>query len=251
MQSRTRRYPNLFAAVTALIVLSSAGRVRAASVPYVGSVALTGDTTAGGATLTGTMVAQRAVPFLLLDLRFDAAYDLTLHNFVVRAADTGTLDFYYRFTNASDKALRLVDMDTGGFTRPGSVDLIDVNLWDEATGTFAPYTADRGPSNFGGVALQFPPAETLAPGESSRLFFIRTAATRYELAALTQFRSTPGTSTDNGFAMTFNPVLEGPIVPPPRGATAVLLPPAAPVAVLMLLAGMVFGERARRRRRLI
>ena len=127
--------------------------------------------------------------------------------------------------------------------------VIDVNLWDEATGTYAPVLADRGRSNFGGVALDFPAADVLAPGESSRLFFIRTAATRHELAGLTQFRSTPGTTTDNGFALTFSPVLEGPLVPPPQPGEPVVvpLPPAAPVAGVMMLLGMAVAQRARRR----
>ena len=190
----------------------------AASVPYVGSVPVTD---AGGGTtphLSGGVVAERTVPFLLIDGGFDQAYDLTLHNFVVREPSAGTLDFYYQVTNRSARPLRLIDMDTGRFSRPGSVDPIDVNLWDETTGTFAPLLADRTASNFDGVALQFPSLDFLAPGESSRLFFIRTGATDFELGGLTQFRSTPGTTSDNGFAVTFNPVLDGPIIPPPVAA---------------------------------
>ena len=247
MQSRTPQLPPSLAAAFASLVLLLAPLAGAASVPYVGSVPVTADPAAEVSALTGTVLAQRSVPFLLLDARFDAEYDLTLHNSVVRAADTGALDFYYRVTNGSDRPLRLVDIDTGRFTRPGSFDLIDVNLWNEVTGTFAPLIADRGRSHFGGVALVFPETETLAPGESSRLFFIRTAAVRYELAGLTQFRSTPGTTSDNGFAMTFSPVLDGPVVPPPQAQTIVPLPAAAPVAAVMMVLGMAGAGRARRR----
>ena len=186
--------------------------------PYVGSVPIT-DAGGGDAGLTGSIMARRSVPFLLLDAGFDSSHDLVLENTVVRAAGSGTLDFFYRVTNRSDHPLRLIDMDTGRFSRTGSFDPVDVNLWDEATGTYAPLLADRGRSRFGGVALVFPEAQTLAPGESSRLFFNRTPATRFELGGLTQFRSTPGVTSDNGFALTFNPVLEGPIVPPPVPAT--------------------------------
>jgi hypothetical protein len=250
VQSRTRSRYNFSAVALAALLsfLAPSSRTEAASVPYVGSVPLT-ENVGESPALTGIVLAQRSVPFILLDADFDAAYDLTLHNSVVRVEGAGTLDFYYRVTNSSDRPLRLVDMDTGRFTRPGSVDLIDVNLWDEATGTYAPVLADRGRSNFGGVALDFPAADVLAPGESSRLFFIRTAATRYELAGLTQFRSTPGTTTDNGFALTFSPVLEGPLVPPPQPGEPVVvpLPPAAPVAGVMMLLGMAVAQRARRR----
>jgi hypothetical protein len=233
-----------------MLLLASACPAKAASVPYVGSVAVTADPLGETPAPTGAVLAHRSVPFFLLDARFDAEYDLTLQNFVVRSAETGTLDFYYRVTNGSDRPLRLVDMDTGRFTRPDSVDPIDVNLWDDTTGTYAPLVADRGRSNFGGVALDFPASDALAPGESSRLFFIRTAATEYELAGLTQFRSSPGTASDNGFAMTFNPVLDGPVVPPPQEQVVVPLPPLAPAALLML-AGMGLAERLRHRRRLI
>lgn len=191
---------------------------RAAPVPYVGSVPIT-DTPGDGAGWTGSIVARRSVPFLLLDARFASSHDLVLENTVVRAAGTGTLDFFYRVTNQSDHPLRLIDMDTGRFSRTGSFDHIDVNLWDEATGKYAPLLADRGRSRFGGVALVFPETETLDPGESSRVFFVRTPATRFELGGLTQFRSTPDVTADSGFALTFNPVLDGPIVPPPVPAT--------------------------------
>ena len=231
----------LVAAVAVLGTLPHAPRASAASVPYVGSVPVTGDGEGKYPELTGPVVARRDVPFILLDGSFDAHYDLTLQNFVVKAADTGTLDFYYRVTNRSDHALRLLDMDSGRFTRPGSVDPIDVNLRDETTGTYAPLLADRGASHFGGVALEFPSSQTLDPGESSRLFFIRTAATRYDLAGLTQFRSTPDTSTDSGFALTFNPVLDGPVVPPP---TNVPLPGGA-FAVLTVMALLGVRDRVR------
>ena len=251
MQSRKRNHRRNWSAAAAVLVafLATARCAGAASVPYVGSVPVT-DGRSQHDGLTGTILAQRSVPFLMLDAQFDAAYDLTLQNFVVRAQGTGTLDFYYRVTNGSDEPLRLVDMDTGRFTRPGSVDPIDVNLWDEATGSYAPLLADRGRSHFGGVALVFPSSETLAPGESSRWFFIRTGATRYDLAGLTQFRSTPGTTTDNGFALTFNPILEGPIVPPPVAQVSIPLPPAVPLAALIILGFAGACERVRSVRRL-
>jgi hypothetical protein len=50
--------------------------------------------------------------------------------------------------------------------------------------------------------------------------------------------------------MTFNPVLDGPVVPPPQEQVVVPLPPLAPAALLML-AGMGLAERLRHRRRLI
>ena len=247
MQSRShsQSFTRIVVLAVALLWLP-AGLVRAASVPYVGSVPVTRGGVTSSSGLTGTVLDSRSSPFLLLDARFDAEYDLTLHNFVVRAADTGTLDFYYRVTNASDRPLRLVDMDTGRFTRPGSVDLIDVNLWDDATGTYAPLQADRTRSHFGGVALDFPVTETLDPGESSRLFFIRTGATRYALAGLTQFRASPGTTTDNGFALTFNPVLEGPIVPPPASPVSIPLPPGAAAAAAIIVACAVYLNPRRR-----
>ena len=246
MQS-CRRSQSVSSTLVALLALVlPAQMTSAASVPYVGSVAVTGGVSTSNPGLTGSVLDRRSVPFLLLDARFDAEYDLTLHNLVVRAADTGTLDFYYRVTNESGRPLRLVDMDTGRFTRPGSVDLIDVNLWDETSGTYAPLQADRTRSNFGGVALDFPAWETLDPGESSRLFFIRTRATRYTLTGITQFRSTPGTTTDNGFAMTFNPVLEGPIVPPPAAQVSIPLPPGGPVAAAVMVACAAYLNPRRR-----
>ena len=216
------------AAVGVALGLPPGRAARAASVPYVGSVPIT-DAARDDAAWTGTIVARRSVPFLLLDPGFDSAYDLVLENTVVRARGTGTLDFFYRVTNGSDHPLRLIDMDTGRFSRAGSFDPVDVNLWDEATGTYAPLLADRGRSRFGGVALVFPEAEALAPGESSRLFFVRTPATQFELGGLTQFRSTPDVTWDNGFALTFNPVLEGPIVPPPAPVPPTPGPVAEPV----------------------
>jgi len=235
-----RRFCLLSLFLFVAVVLS--GTARAASVPYVGSVAVGDD--AGHTGIAGKVIAERSVPFLLIDARFDAAYDLTLQNFVARQPGTGTLDFYYRVTNGSDRSLRLIDMDTGRFSRAGSFDPIDVNLWDETTGTYAPLLADRGRSHFGGVALAFPSDETLDPGESSRLFFIRTAATHYELEGLTQFRSTPDLRMDAGFALTFSPVLDGPVVPPPPLAAEVPLPPAALPALVTLL---VVTFRPRRR----
>lgn len=236
------------------VVLAGAGalthprRAGAASVPYAGSVSV--NDLSHVTWETATVLAQRAVPFLLLDASFDAAYDLTLDNYVLRVGDAGTLDFAYRVTNASDRPLRLIDVDTGRFTRPDSFDPIDVNLFDEAAGSYAPIAADRGRSHFGGVALDFPPSETLAPGESSQLFIIRTAATRYEMTGLTQFRATPGTTTNNGFALTFNPVMDGPLVPPPGIQTAVPLPPGMWSGPLMalLIAGVHLrgrGDRAK------
>ena len=242
---RRRRWFQWILFAAAVLGMSSHGRrATAASVPYVGSVPVTVGGEGKYPQLTGPVVAERDVPFILLDGSFDARYDLTLQNFVVKAADTGTLDFYYRVTNRSDHALRLLDMDSGRFTRPGSVDPIDVKLWDETTGTYAPLVADRSGSHFGGVALEFPQSQTLDPGESSRLFFIRTAATRYDLAGVTQFRSTPDTSTDSGFALTFNPVLDGPVVPPP---TNVPLPGGAfAVLSVMVLLGLRDRVRATR-----
>lgn len=258
--------PILFSFAIVTSALTPGGGARAASVPYVGSVPIT-DPAGDDAGRTGTIVARRTVPFLLLDARFDSANDLTLENTVVRAAGSGTLDFYYRVTNASDHPIRLIDMDTGRFSRTGSFDPVDVNLWDEATGTYAPLLADRGRSRFGGVALVFPQEETLDPGESSRLFFIRTPATRFELAGLTQFRSTPGVTSENGFALTFNPVLEGPMVPPPvmeepeaaQGQVPGAEPPPSPVPVPLpagvwggaIVAGvmvMARGGRGRKKR---
>ena len=234
-----RRFIRTIALLFALSVAAPvATPALAASVPYVGSVPVTD--AGGGATphLSGDVVAERTVPFLLIDGGFDQAYDLTLSNFVVRVPEAGTLDFYYRVTNRSARPLRLIDMDTGRFSRPGSVDPIDVNLWDETTGTFAPLRADRTASRFDGVALQFPALDFLAPGESSRLFFIRTGATDFELGGLTQFRSTPGTTSDNGFAVTFNPVLDGPIIPPPTTPVAQPAPGGPPpVTIVPLPAG--------------
>lgn len=239
----------LLAAAIALLLPRSAG---AASVPYSGSVPV--DDIGHDTRAIGTVLAQRSVPFLLLDASFDAAYDLTLHNYVLRVADVGTLDFAYRVTNKSDRPLRLIDIDTGRFTRADSFDAIDVNLFDDAGGSYAPVAADRGRSHFGGVALDFPAAETLAPGESSRLFFIRTAATRYEMTGLTQFRATPGTTTNNGFALTFNPILDGPLVPPPGIQTVVPLPAGVWTGAVMaiLVAGVHLrcrGDRADHERR--
>jgi hypothetical protein len=229
VQSRRRFCLSLLILLVAVV---ACGPVRAASVPYVGSVAVGDDAEHPG--IAGKVIAERSVPFLLIDARFDAEYDLTLQNFVAREPQTGALDFYYRVTNGSDRSLRLIDMDTGRFTRPGSFDPIDVNLWDGTTGSYAPLLADRSRSHFGGVALAFPPDETLDPGESSRLFFIRTPATRYELEGLTQFRSTPDLRMDAGFALTFSPVLDGPLVPPPA-ATEVPLPAAAVPSLLTLV----------------
>jgi hypothetical protein len=232
----------------AALFFVSAPSLRAASVPFVGSVPVTDAPAAGSGEpgLTGPVLDSRSVPFLLLDPRFDAAHDLTLHNAVVRAQGTGALDFFYRVTNNSDRPLRLIDMDTGPFTRPDSVDPIDVNLWDDASGTYAPLRADREWSHFDGVAFQFPFFETLAAGESSRLFFIRTAATDYRLAGLTQFRSTPGTTSDNGFAVTFNPVLDGPIIPRPQPQVVVPLPAGAWIGgvVTVVFALMRWRRRA-------
>jgi hypothetical protein len=226
-----------------LAALMACGPVGAASVPYVGSVPVTG--AVQHPEIAGTVIAERSVPFLVIDADFASKYDLTLQNFVAREPGTGTLDFYYRVTNASQRPLRLIDMDTGRFMRPGSFDPIDVTLWDETTGRYAPVLADRGTSHFGGVTLAFPQDETLEPGESSRLFFIRTRATRYELAGLTQFRSSPDATTDAGFALTFAPVLDGPLVPPPAVATEVPLPAGWLPAVVTLA---VVGAAGRRRR---
>ena len=226
------------------MLVLAAPLTSAAPVPFVGSVPVTdGEIAAGDA-----IVAERTVPFLLLDARFDYAYDLTLHNFVVRSAATGTLDFFYRVTNNSDQPLRLIDMDTGPFTRPDSVDPIDVNLWDDASGAYAPLRADRQRSHFDGVSFQFPFFDALAAGESSRLFFVRTPAADFRLEGLTQFRSTPGYTTDNGFALTFNPVLDGPIIPPPQTAVVVPLPAGAWAAGLLTLACAVLRWRRPRPR---
>ena len=53
--------------------------------------------------------------------------------------------------------------------------------------------------------------------------------------------STPDTSTDSGFALTFNPVLEGPLVPPP---TNVPLPGGA-FAVLSVMVVLGLRDRVR------
>jgi hypothetical protein len=241
---QSRRRFCLLSLLFLLVAVVPCRPVGAASVPYVGSVAVGDDAEHPG--IAGKVIAERSVPFLLIDARFDAEYDLTLQNFVAREAGTGTLDFYYRVTNGSNRPLRLIDMDTGRFTRAGSFDPIDVNLWDETTGTYAPLLADRSRSHFGGVALVVPADETLDPGESSRLFFIRTGATRYELEGLTQFRSTPDLRMDAGFALTFSPVLDGPLVPPPA-ATEVPLPAGLLPALLTL--GLAGATRRRRRAR--
>lgn len=233
--NRRATRPILYLTFSLLTLLGHS--LHAAPVPFAGSVPLNdGMTPVGDPGLTGSVLESRSVPFLLLDARFDHAYDLTLHNFVVRARDAGTLDFYYRVTNNSDRPLRLIDMDTGPFTRPDSVDPIDVNLWHEATGSYAPVEAGRERSHFDGVSLQFPFFDTLAAGETSRLFFIRTAASDYRLEGLTQFRSTPGTTTDNGFALTFNPVLDGPIIPRPQPQVIVPLPVGAWIGGMVTVA---------------
>jgi len=221
-------------------------RAVAASVPYAGAVGLSAASSAGHSDFGGELLADRSVPFLVIDSRFDAEYDLTLHNFVVREAGTGTLDFYYGVTNDSDLPVRLADMDTGRFTRSLSVDPIDVRLRDDPRHDYAPFLADRTRSHFGGVTLDFPAGQTLGPGESSGLFFIRTAATRFELAGLTQFRSSPDLSSDDGFALTFNPVLDGALVPPPTAQVSVPVPPVAPVAAILILIGIGVTERLRR-----
>ena len=74
-----------------MLLLAPSVPAHAASVPYVGSVPVTAGASGEGAGPAGTILAHRSVPFLLLDARFDAQYDLVLQNFVTRSAETGTL----------------------------------------------------------------------------------------------------------------------------------------------------------------
>jgi hypothetical protein len=205
---------------------------HAGPVPYRGNAPVQPASPLDRPDLDGVVVADQSVPFTLIDTRFNAEYDLVLHNSVVREHAAGTLDFYYRVTNASDLPVRLLDVDTGSFARWGSFDPVEALYRDDVPGRVGPLRADRELSQFDGVVLTFPFFDTLSPGESSRLFVLRTEATRFELAGLTQFRSTPGYTDGNGFALTYNPVLDGPLVPPPAAPGAVPAPPAVWMALV-------------------
>ena len=171
------------AAAGALSVLVTAGGAAAVPVsPGVDSVHLTGTTLAATPELAGDIVARQSSPFRVNDFATGATlFDGTLESRVIREAASQKLAFHYRLiTNAGATAAggagggELFRFTTFGF-RPGIA--TDVGYLSDTPGDAGPSWGSRTDS---AVDFRFAGESTLAPGEDSLTFYVRTNATTFD-----------------------------------------------------------------------
>lgn len=142
------------------------------------TVALAGTTSAARPELAGDVLVDTIRPFSI-DLGGGLMITGSVQDRVVRSDADGTLDFYYRLFN---------DVDSSG-----TVDFVvrevytgfstDVDFRTDGLGTIGPDQAFRLAGSGEEVRFDFL-ADTVGPGEESRLFFIKTDATQYNDSGL-------------------------------------------------------------------
>ncbi|MEZ5542847.1 MAG: VPLPA-CTERM sorting domain-containing protein [Pseudomonadota bacterium] len=149
-------------------------------------VALPGTTMAAEPQLAGTVLVDELIPFA-----FSAGAGLddisgTVQQRVVRSAVDGTLDFYWRVTNADDSAAAIGSFRLGNFAAPE----YNANWRSDGLGDTAPSHADRFPGsgaayvNFDFDVFSRDPADGLLPGHSSYFMFLDTTARHYARSAV-------------------------------------------------------------------
>jgi len=170
LRSRT---PSRMARALCLALLTLGGTAFAVPMPPGGVGTPHGQTAAGTPSLAGVVVQDKVIPF-----DCGAAFHGTLQSRVVRSNSLGTLDFYYRIINdaTSVNGIRLVR--AVDFSQAPTADA-DYRL--DGSGTAAPSLITRVEASGDLVNFAFDDSP-IDPGESSRLFYVRSGRTNYDAA---------------------------------------------------------------------
>lgn len=200
------------------------------------SVDLHGTSIAAQPELSGALLATTTVPWD--DLQGNTG---TLESQVVRET-SGSLDFYYRLSNAAGSlapVFLLQLLDFGSFSA-------DVDFRSDLPGTRGPNHADSfaGPGVPRDLDFSFDDGNRIAPGESSRFMFVRTNARAYTFDQETFAAVIDLISPDFPFpSASFAPVFMPTALPEPATDTLI-----ASLIALLAWGGMGGRRRSRRAR---
>ncbi len=182
---------------TALVAFTAVGSF-ALFTPIAQAVNLT---SGNSVPLGGTTFAARPElgGIVIEDVLRSIGAGLTLQDRIVRSNIDGTLDFYWRLRNDSSSPITIGDPSGNVSARRASFAgfSTDVDFRIDGLGIVPPLTANRS-ADGSTVEFLFSPF-TLAAGESTRFFFIKTNATTYNASGTGSF----GLSSDFS---TFQPV---------------------------------------------
>lgn len=111
-----------------------------------------------------------------------------LRNQVVRESATGKLAFYYQITSVSSNTNNITGLFTfmGAQSAPHLQGSLDVNWRSDMNGTVNPSTAQNA---FGSYILFSLQPTQLAPGQTSRWFYIRTNAVNFAMNDTAQLQN--------------------------------------------------------------
>ncbi|WP_421658218.1 PTPA-CTERM sorting domain-containing protein [Leptothermofonsia sp. ETS-13] len=139
--------------------------------------------------LSGTTFAARPElgGIVIEDVLRSIGTGLTLQDRIVRSNIDGTLDFYWRLRNDSNAAITIGDPSDHISARRASFAgfSTDVDFRIDGLGIIPPLTANRS-ADGSTVEFLFSPF-TLAAGESTRFFFVKTNATTYNASGIGSF----------------------------------------------------------------
>ena len=167
-------------AIAALCALAPLSAAFAVPLPVAGNVSIVGTTNAANPDLAGTVVRD-VVTDLTLTTASGARVEFSIQDRVVKRKATGTLDFYFRVIHKADSK------DAIGYVRRskfGNGMTLDVDYRTDGVGTVGARAVQR--SGAGGDVVTFDFANNpITPGKESRLHFIATKATAFDVNGLT------------------------------------------------------------------
>lgn len=207
------------------LLLVLAGAANAVVLPPGTTQPLPGTTVAADPQLAGVVEVDEIVPFSFAAYGGTVSGDVQVR--VVRSSVDGTVDFYWRVFNDEESSGAIGSFRLGEFV----TDVYDADWRIDGLGSVAPGSAHR----FGGAFdsfVNFNFGDLLAPGETSRFFFLDTGATSYARNIIWDLANVDHTQISGLFSG------YGPIATVPEPGTA----------TLMLLAFGALGAAARRKR---
>lgn len=207
------------------LLLMLAGAANAVVLPPGTTQPLPGTTVAADPDLAGVVEVDEIVPFSFAAYGGIVSGDVQLR--VVRSSVDGTVDFYWRVFNDAESSGAIGSFRLGEFV----TDVYDADWRIDGLGSVAPGSAQRFSGAFDSF-VNFNFGDLLAPGETSRFFFLDTGATSYARNILWDLANVGHTEISGLFSG------YGPIATVPEPGTA----------MLMLLAFGALGVAARGKR---
>jgi hypothetical protein len=153
-------------------VLMLAGAANAVVLPPGTTQPLPGTTVAADPDLAGVVEVDETVPFSFAAYGGTVSGDVQVR--VVRSGVDGTIDFYWRVFNDEESSGAIGSFRLGNFI----TDVYDADWRIDGLGSVAPISANRFSGAFDSF-VNFNFGDLLAPGETSRFFFLDTTATSY------------------------------------------------------------------------